>query len=220
MDEPRNYLVRKASQAPRLAAADPTWSAAETLSIDVFPWHEAGAQQGTRVGLLYDETSLYVLFICEDAHIYSVETRPNGPVCNDSCVELFAQPNPDEDDGYFNFEANCCGTMHLGFGGAREARRLAEPAVFNQLCVTTSIPTPTRAESPSDDGWWLAAAIPFASIGEFAGKQVRPAGGTLWRANFYRCGGQTDGQYACWNPIDWAKPDYHRPEFFGTLTFE
>jgi len=49
---------------------------------------------------------------------------------------------------------------------------------------------------------------------------IRDRSGTVWRANFYRCGGKTDTQYACWNPIGCEKPDFHRPEFFGDLTFE
>ena len=86
--------------------------------------------------------------------------------------------------------------------------------------VGTSIPTPTKVESPNDDGWWLAAAIPFSAISELAGFKVAPKSGTVWRANFYRCGGRTDPQYACWNHIDNPQPDFHRPEFFGNLTFE
>ncbi|MDY7009218.1 MAG: carbohydrate-binding family 9-like protein, partial [Planctomycetota bacterium] len=74
--------------------------------------------------------------------------------------------------------------------------------------------------SSGDDGWWLAAAIPFAVISQIAGRKIAPKSGTHWRANFYRCGGKTDPQAACWNPIDLPEQDYHRPEFFGNLSFE
>ncbi len=220
MSEPKSYVIRRAPGAVRLACDDPSWSSAEMLSIEEFPWHESGRKQATQVALLYDQTAVYALFVCEDKHIHAVETRPNGNVYLDSCVEMFAMPRPDRDGGYFNLEANCCGTMHLGYGAGRAGRTLAPPPVFNRICLATSIPGPTREETPGDDGWWLAVGVPFAAIAELAGTEVAPTSGAVWRGNFYRCGGKTDVQYGCWNRIEWQKPDYHRPEFFGTLKFE
>ena len=53
-----------------------------------------------------------------------------------------------------------------------------------------------------------------------SGDKVQPKAGTTWRCNFYRCGGKTDQQFAVWNVVTNPYPDYHRPEFFGTLKFE
>jgi hypothetical protein len=40
------------------------------------------------------------------------------------------------------------------------------------------------------------------------------------RANFYKCGDKTKrAHFLSWNPIDIAKPDFHRPDFFGEITF-
>jgi len=220
MSEAKSYVVRRAAGAVRLACDDPSWSAAERLSIDEYPWYEQGQRQGTSVALLYDAEAVHALFVCEDRHIHAVETRPNGNVYLDSCVELFANVAPERDAGYFNFEANCCGTFHLGFGPGRQDRRLASPEVLDQIRVAASIPTPTKEEASTDDGWWLAVAMPFSAISRLAGFDVAPGPGTVWRANLYRCGGKTDPQYACWSRIDWPKPDYHRPEFFGILNFE
>ena len=220
MAKTQNYVIHRAAGPVRLACDDPAWRQAETLSIGEYPWFQSGDKQGTNVAMLYDDSAVYALFVCEDAHIHAVETKPNGNVYLDSCVELFAMPTPGRDPAYFNFEANCCGTVHLGFGAAREGRRLAPPSVHNELCVVTSVATATREESPNDDGWWLAAALPFDAISELAGFDVAPTPGASWRANLYRCGGKTDPQYACWNIIAWEKPDFHRPEFFGTLKFE
>ena len=220
MAETRSYLIRRASGPVRLACEDPAWAQAETLTIDEYPWYTAGERQRTDVAMLYDDEAVYALFVCEDKHISAVETRPNGNVYLDSCVELFAQPCPDGDGGYFNFEANCCGTVHLGFGPGREDRRLASPAVHERLGVATSVPTPTKEEFGNDDGWWLAVALPFATVADFAALDVKGVKGSTWRANLYRCGGKTDGQYACWNPITAQRPDFHRPECFGTLQFE
>lgn len=220
MADAKSYVIRRATGPVRLACEDPAWGQAERLSIDTYPWYESGERQGTDVALLYDEQAVHALFVCEDRHIAASEMRPNGDVYLDSCVEWFAMPAPGRDGGYFNLEANCCGTVHLGFGPGRNGRRLAPPSVHEGLCVVTSIATPTKVESANDDGWWLAASLPFSVLSEFAGSEVAPASGAAWRANFYRCGGKTDPQYACWNPIEWERPDYHRPEFFGNLLFE
>jgi len=220
MAETKSYLIRRAGGPVRLACDDTAWSRAERLAIGEYPWYVSGGRQGTGVGLLYDDEAIYALFVCEDRHISAVEARPNGNVYLDSCVEFFASPDPGRHPGYFSLEANCCGTVHLGFGPGRQGRNLAAASVHEKLTVATSIPVPSKEESPADDGWWLAAALPFSAISELAGFAVAPKSGTAWRANFYRCGGKTDPQYACWNPIQWEKPDFHRPEFFGLLTFE
>ena len=39
--------------------------------------------------------------------------------------------------------------------------------------------------------------------------------------NFYKCADGTDSMhFVSWSPIPTAKPDFHRPEFFGILIFE
>ena len=220
MSEGKTYLVRRAPGAVRLACEDTAWAEADRLLIDEFPWFIHGQKQQTNVALLYDDEAVYALFVCEDAHIYSVETRTNGDVYKDSCVELFADPDGAAGAGYFNFEANCCGVVHLGLGPGRGERRLAGEDIHRKIEVATSIPTDAKDESPNDDGWWLAAKLPLAALSEFTGAKVQPASGDTWRANFYRCGGKTDEQYACWNRITVDKPDFHRPECFGTLEFE
>ncbi|MDY7011208.1 MAG: carbohydrate-binding family 9-like protein [Planctomycetota bacterium] len=220
MDSPKNYLVRRASGTVRLACDDPSWDRADRLAIDEYPWYAGGLKQETTAAVLYDDEAIYLLYVCQDKHISAVETRSNGNVYLDSCVEFFMSFESEGGRKHLNFEVNCCGTIHMGFGAGRENRTLAPPEVLNAVKVQSSIPTPTKNESPTDDGWWLAAAIPFSAISEFVGRRIAPEPGETWRANFYRCGGKTDPQYAAWNPIDCPEPDFHRPEFFGTITFE
>jgi hypothetical protein len=196
------------------------WGEAEPLFIETYPWFKGGQKQQTSVALQYDDKAIYTLFVCEDKHIYAVTALPNGPVCLDSCVEFFATPEPRKGPDYFNFEANCCGSMLLGWGAERNGRKLAGADVFKQIKIVTSIPGPTRGETPGDDGWWLAVAIPFKAIDLLSGRKIAPKSGDEWLANFFRCGGKTDDQYAVWNPIVTEKPDYHRPEQFGRLIFE
>ena len=45
--------------------------------------------------------------------------------------------------------------------------------------------------------------------------------GKTLRANFYKCGDKLQQMhFLSWNPIDVPKPDFHRPDFFGEVTFQ
>ena len=214
--------VVKIDTAPPLCGQvqDTSWSRAEAISIDNYPWYESGGKQATVARLLYDAGAVYVQFLCEDRHIFSQAETLNGPVWEDSCVEFFANPDPQDGPRYFNLEINCCGVMLMGYGQARDSRADITPALVGRIEIVTSVAGPTKDESPDDDGWWAAVALPFDVIGELAGRDIHPASGTVWRANFYRCGGRTDPQHACWSPIDVPQPNLHLPEFFGELLFD
>jgi hypothetical protein len=217
----KEYVIQRAAGPIDLAAGDrsESWQNAGVAMIDQFPWYKSGIRQATVVRLLYDDRAIYAQFVCQDSHIFSQTTTLNGPVCNDSCVEFFATIDPDAGPNYFNFEANCCGVLHLGFGPQRHDRTPVTAELAAEIKIVTSIPAPTWQGSPADRGWWLAAEIPFDVIGKLAGTAVRPEPGTIWRGNFYRCGGKADPQFGCWTPIAWPHPDYHRPEQFGRLRF-
>ena len=47
-----------------------------------------------------------------------------------------------------------------------------------------------------------------------------PGPGVSWRANLYQCGDETSHpRWLTWSRVDLPSPDFHRPEFFGTLVF-
>ena len=217
----RRADIRPAAEpVPLTGETDRTpWGRAEAIEIACFPWYESGERQATTARLLYDEKALYVQYRCKDRHISCEHAELNSSVCRDSCVELFASIEPERAPDYFNLETNACGTMLMGFGPGREGRNRIRQETASRIRIVTSVPGPTKEESPDDDGWWLAASVPFEALAEFTGRPVRPRAGTVWRGNLYRCGGKTDDQYACWNPIDAPAPDFHRPESFGELRF-
>ena len=81
---------------------EPAWTAAPDVGAFVFPWHKGGKQEQTVARMLWDETHLYVAFLCEDAHIWAVHTQRDSPVWRDDTVEVFTAPNPDRPQAYFN----------------------------------------------------------------------------------------------------------------------
>jgi hypothetical protein len=218
----RHYTIKRTDvPAPLAGEVDGTpWASAEALAIDNWTWDEPGDRQATRARVLYDDEAVYVQFQCADKHIYSRTTELNGPVYRDSCVEFFAMVDPASGPEYFNFESNCCGTFHVGFGSGRHDRRLIEPDLAAAIAVATSEPRPTRDESPDDSHWWLAARLPLDVLSTFTRKTVAPRKGDVWRCNFYRIGGKTGPRHVTWSPIELPKADFHRPEFFGEVTFD
>lgn len=214
----REYTVGRAAETPPLTGdLDGPWADAPTLAIDAWPWDTGRDRQATTARLLYDDEALYLQYVCEDTHLEATATELNGEVWTDSCVEFFAAPAPGERPGYVNFEANCCGAFLMGYGPGRGQREFVAPEVAAGVRVATPVPGPTKEPSPDDDGWWLAAALPFGVLSALAGHRVAPSPGDRWRANCYRCGGRTE--FAAWNPVEAPDPDFHRPEQFGAISF-
>lgn len=222
----RTYTVARADgDVPLDGSAGGPWERAARLDVDRFNWHDGGPKPRTTAWLLYDEDALYARFDVEDNNISAAVTELNGPTFRDSSVELFADPNPEADSRYVNFEANCCGVFKLAWQeeGWQErgiGRDLIPAALAEGIRVETSVDGPTREPRPDDEGWWLAAAIPFSVLREFTGVAVDPEPGTVWRANVYRSGVARDEMKATWNPMATPEPDYHSPEYFGRFRFE
>ena len=63
-----------------------------------------------RAKMMYDRDNLYVIFRVEDRYVRCVTREFNGPVWDDSCVELFFSPDSGAPSKYFNLEINCGGT--------------------------------------------------------------------------------------------------------------
>ena len=59
--------------------------------------------------------------------------------------------------------------------------------------------------------------VPLATVKAVWGKEDSASGDTI-KANFYKCGDETEHlHYGMWSRCETEKPDFHRPEFFGTL---
>jgi hypothetical protein len=161
-----------------------------------------------------------VAFRVEDRFVRAVAERYQDAVCLDSCVEFFFTPGSDLRQGYFNLEMNCSGIAlfhhQLERGADRrdvawEDGRLLQPAHTLDGKIDPELPGPVT--------WEVAYRVPFEVLERYAPLQ-RPAAGVRWRANLYKCGDRTSHpHWLAWSPVDVPRPDFHRPEFFGTLEF-
>lgn len=223
MDAP--YPLRHAPTPPSTTDAwdAPSRSSAEILNIGHFRPESTDHRPRTSLKLQWDDTSLHGIFRVEDRYVRAVQTQFNGPVCTDSCVELFIEPAGGT--GYCNFEFNCCGVglaSHIadptrtpkGF----RAWRAWTPQEAALLQIQPSLSGPITEEIVDDCVWTLAFRIPFAPLLASTGAPA-PHCGTVWRANAYKCGDRTSHpHWGSWRPVDVL--NFHLPQCFGEMRFE
>lgn len=195
------------------------WETIPSLELAAFPWYRSGTCHRTRARLVHDGERIIAEFVCEDTHISSRIIDLNGAVWNDSCVELFLRPDPARDRHYFNIEINACGTLLMAWGADRNTRAYIDFDDAKDIKIFHSVSGMLKNESPHDTSWRIVAPLPLSVFRRLSGLPLAIESGTRWTGNFYRCGGITNPQFACWSPIDHPVPDFHRPEYFGELEF-
>lgn len=195
----------------------PDWQAVKQLNIENYPWYESGAKQNTQLKLIANNDTLFIQIIAQDNYSFAKQTELNHMlICEDSCVEFFFSPSGVLGSSYVNLEVNCCGTLHLAYGTARDNRKFISLDDASLIHCKASINSPVKIEHTTDSEWSVEIALPFAVIERLTGEAINK---NTWFANFYRCGGRTEQQYAVWNNINVSEADYHRPEHFGQLIF-
>ena len=196
-----------ASYEIRKTKGSPDWAEIPELSLEHILWEpDCGVRAFGQ--FCYDDENLYVHLRAIEKNIRAENTAPLSPVCQDSCLEFFFMPA--YGDRYFNFEINPNGCLYIGFGHGRyDSTAVYRSDMQKQFAIRTD---------RTNDGWGVYYQIPLNFIRifypeyEFSG---------LLKANVYKCGDLTKNRhYLAWNTVGTEMPDYHRPEFFGTMTFK
>ena len=159
------------------------------------------------------ETMLFIMCHVRGLDLRAEALEDNGPVWEDSCCEFFVS---DPSDGtYYNFEMNCIGTL---LASKRKSRSEFVRFTDEQLAMILRYSSLARGRYDISDSlfsWETGIGIPFRLIGFDPDNLPASA-----RANFYKCADRSaHPHFVSWNPIDVPSPDFHRPEFFGELTF-
>lgn len=212
------YSVRWLAGEHFPAERPEVWAGVKPLMITSYLWLKNGYAPRVEVRLGYTSESLYVSFRVEERRVRATLTRFQDPVYKDSCVELFIDPCPKKGLGYLNFEANALGTMLVAIGPDRHDRRPLTVAEVAGLEIRPSIVEPVNGDIGAD-AWALDYRIPAGIFTHLCGVRLGP--GSRAAANFYKCGDETEfPHYGAWSPVKTPAPDFHRPDFFGTLEFE
>jgi len=182
--------------------------------IDTVNWAEFSYRPQVHFRMLYGDSAFLLQYRVKEQAVRAVATVDNGEVWKDSCVEFFVTI---DDEVYYNFEFSCTGTCLLAVGASRSDREAARNALISPVRRNPSLGRHPFGERKGETEWDLALVIPYTCL--FKHPDYSPAGKTV-RANFYKCGDElTVPHYLSWNPIKTENPDFHRPEFFGTVKF-
>lgn len=187
----------------------------EWALIDKYPWHE-GYRPRAQACVGYDKNGLWVCMRAFEKQVRAEYGERNDPVCNDSCLEFFFAPLPQQSLMYFNFEINPLGAMYIGFsptGRRADSKKIMDApsnAYFNMQ-------TTLRLGEREDACWEVCFYVPFAFISRFT-PDFDPVSAKKIQANFYKCADKSPSpHWGSWNPVELPRPDFHSPEFFGIL---
>jgi len=181
--------------------------------IETAPWLAYSYKPEVFFSIAYSDNSLYVKFYVSEKYAWAVSADPNGPVYNDSCVELFISFENEME--YYNFEFNCAGTCRLGFGIGRGNRRLVPKKIIRLIKQQSSIKPAGSADA--NIGWELTLMVPLEV---FHYHHIKTLRGKRCRANFYKCGDKLpEPHFLAWNTVGTEYPDFHAPEYFGSIEF-
>lgn len=197
-EDAKSYRVRPAGDSP-------DWSRAETQFLSPCAW-SPNPPPSVSLQALWQPDALLVR-LCSDAPpTRAVNTAPGSPVWQDSCLECFLGG---EQGYYVNLEANANSALLAAVGPDRHDRR---------PLVTLELFAPAVRSAPCGSGWEAVFTVSSGLLEAYFGFSPEP--GETLRANFYACGDLTPAPYyAAWSPVRTEAPDFHRPEFFGTLLF-
>ena len=180
-------------------------------SISKKPWPVYPYHPKVDFTIAHTGHDILLKYYVEEAHLRCVNVDINAPVYEDSCVEFFIAF---DETGYYNLEFNCLGIALVGYGQDRSHRSLLNKNVIRQIKYEAKLSN----EKQGLYQWELMLIIP---VQLFMHHSFNSLSGLVCRANFYKCGDLTQQpHYLSWRAIEAPEPDFHLPQFFGTLIFQ
>ena len=165
--------------------------------------------------IFHDGTNIYLQFEVTEKDIHSKITEDFGEVWTDPCVEMFIAP---DSDTYYNFECTCIGKMLVAcHATGKETERMP----LDTLATIKRIPTlgiDNFDLREGENSWSIIEIIPATTL---FNHKIESWDGKRMRANFYKCGDNLPTpHFLSWNKIDYPRPNFHLPEYFGEIQFE
>jgi len=171
--------------------------------------------------MMYDEHNIYVIFQVNDRYVRNIIENYNGPVSSDACVEFFFSPDTSVPLGYFNLETNAGGTPLMSYHifQQKEYKKFSVEDL-QKIEIAHSLPKKIDPEITEPVTWTLEYRVPIYLLKKFA-NIADPKRGVIWKANFYKTASKTSNpHYLTWSFVDNKTPQFHLPQFFGTLRFK
>jgi hypothetical protein len=217
------YVVKKISSTLKIDGKllEPDWQAAPITDKFVTPDSGKAPRLSTQAKFLWDDTYLYIGFICEDSDIEATITKRDAALWNEEVVEIFCDPDGDGLN-YFEIEVNPLGTvldllMNKPYSaGGRSDFKWNLNNLKSAVWINGTINNP----SDIDTQWTVEIAIPFNELAFLAPKiSFPPQNGDSWRILMTRYSYARDGSFekSSWNKLN--SSTFHIPSKFGRIFF-
>jgi hypothetical protein len=194
----------------------PAWNAAPWLAILPIM---GTSTVGTRAKILYSQTGIYCLFDCEDHLLACTNLRDNDALWNEDVVEAFFWPEESQ-HLYLEYELSPLGVeLPLLVSNSGDAFMGWLPWQYTgdrRVRRATAVRGGAKAPGAAVTGWSAEFFIPFMLLTGL--RNVPPAPGTRWRANFYRIDYDKSEQTL----FAWATSinnSFHDLQQFGAIAF-
>ena len=212
------YEVKRAATAITIDGKldDAAWAAAPAVTLQFLWESQTGPKQMTRVRLLWDAQALYVGFDADDTDITAQYQQRDDPTYRDDAVEIFINPNPQQEIVYYGFEMNARGVLYdyLNYNSRTLFKRFDATGVKIAISLRGSL----NVRTDVDSGWSLEAMIPWPNFEELSRRP--PVGGTVWKANFNRWDGvEPNRRMSIWSDPQNTESWPHVPSRFGEIVF-
>lgn len=217
----KQLTVRKIAAATPVTAAhvgeEMDKAGIEWHPIDIADWAEEWPYTpDVKFRIAHTGDSILIQYAVTEDSVRAVADCDHGRVWEDSCCEFFF--SPEGNDTYYNVESNCAGRILLCCGAGREGRERAPQEVMSTIDRQSSLGAAPFEERNEKTSWQMAVVLPVKA---FFKHDITSFDGMRSTANFYKCGDKlTKPHFLSWNKIEIAKPDFHRPDFFGQIDFE
>lgn len=181
--------------------------------IDAVSWPSYDYKPEVKFAIAHSNDCLFLKFYVKENAIRAVHRQTNDPVYKDSCVEFFIAFNGD--DKYYNFEFNCAGTCHAGYGIDRHGREYLTDEVISKIKTLPVIKPASDVQG--DITWQLTLQVP---LGAFSKHELTQFMGLETKMNLFKCGDDLPRpHYLSWNKIEAEEPDFHVSKYFGKIEF-
>lgn len=166
--------------------------------------------------ICHSDNALHIHYKVREDAVRAECSSDGDHVWEDSCVECFFAPF---DDGiYYNIECNPVGKLYFCYGDSRHNRTMISRDSLATIKRTCTLGDEAFGLKEGPMEWEVSLDIPAAC---FEAHNIQSFAGLNAKGNFYKCGDKLPQRhYVSYFPIGTEKPDFHRPEFFGELSFE
>lgn len=178
------YVVRRTLRPPTPDEpwSGPNWKRAGVIDIARYHPQSSDHRPTTQAKLLYDDDGLYVHFRVEDRYVLSRQTKHQGTVATDSCVEFFFQPR--RELGVFTIETNCGGAMLFWY--VEDAGHQVVPLEdIERMRIYHTMPKVVDPEITDPVTWRLTYFVPFDLLARYLGEDD-VIGAAPWWGNLFK----------------------------------